>query len=180
MSTPREHKPVKLVASLFSADVDLLSTTIRELIKLYGITDFISEIIQFDFTDYYQQEFGSPLFRRFIAFKELIPPESLVAVKLKTNEIEALPTQVHSRRVNIDPGFVSAHNFILATCKGFAHRSYLGNGVYAELTFIFREGHYHPLEWTYPDYSANKTISMFERIREAYLSSIETREAQDA
>jgi hypothetical protein len=43
--------------------------------------------------------------------------------------------------------------FVLATGKNFSHRIYLGQGIYADLTLIYRHGEFQALPWTYPDYA---------------------------
>ena len=72
------------------------------------------------------------------------------------------------RRVNLDPGYLLLSRLVLSTFKDFAHRIYLGRGVFAEVTLIFREGSFRPLPWTYPDYAAPETIALFNKAREDY------------
>ena len=56
-----------------------------------------------------------------------------------------------------------------ATGKPAAHRVYLGRGVWADLTLIFRFGRFETLAWTYPDYAdADARETIFE-IRRRYL-----------
>jgi hypothetical protein len=76
------------------------------------------------------------------------------------------------RVVNIDPGYVSGEHMILATTKAYGHRPYLSNGIYADLTLIYRKGSYEALEWTYPDYRQPKLVEMFNGIRKTYLSQL--------
>jgi hypothetical protein len=71
--------------------------------------------------------------------------------------------------MNIDPGYLSQAHLILATGKGYAHRPYLRDGIYADLTLIFRQGSFEALPWTYPDYAAPETICLFNGIRRKYL-----------
>jgi len=54
--------------------------------------------------------------------------------------------------VNLDIGFLSLENFILATTKNFSHRVYLGQGIFADLTYQFSKGELRAFDWTYPDY----------------------------
>jgi hypothetical protein len=61
---------------------------------------------------------------------------------------------------------------ILATGKQYSHRPYLRDGVYADVTLIFRDGSYNPLEWTYPDYAGRLITGMLNRVREKYLLQI--------
>ena len=82
-------------------------------------------------------------------------------IKSKTNDIEASLAKNGMRTVNIDPGYISLENTILATTKGYAHRIYIGKGIYGDLTLIYNAGTYRSLEWTYPDYGEDDIISLF-------------------
>ncbi|MBE9545993.1 MAG: DUF4416 family protein [Proteobacteria bacterium] len=169
MSKPKRPEPVKLISSIFSPDKDLLAEILKELSKKYGRADFISEFIPFDYTDYYAKEMGQSLVRRFVSFEELMRPESLPEIKAFTNGIEERFLNGGKRKANIDPGYISKYHLILATGKSYAHRPYLRDGIYADLTLIYRDKTFQPLEWSYPDYAGKNIIGMFNRIREKYL-----------
>jgi hypothetical protein len=168
MSHPREPEPVKLVSSLFSSEKELLETTIGQLSALLGPADLRSPGCFFDRTRYYAREMGWPLHRLFVSFSRLLPPEQLVAVKLKTNELERQSMHQGNRGVNIDPGYVALERLILATGKNYVHRVYLSKGIYGDLTLVFRKGTFTPLPWTYPDYANPEAIVFFNRVREKY------------
>jgi hypothetical protein len=169
MSSPVLTEPVKLVFSIF-ADAEIqLRDTINGLCALYGQADFISEQMPFDFTDYYGPEMGSTLVRRFLSMEQLIRPEALPDIKLATNEIEKKSTVDKRRRVNIDPGYLAKAHLILATGKGYAHRPYLRDGIYADLTLIYQGKKFCALPWTYPDYADEKQLLMLTKIRARYL-----------
>ena len=168
MSQPSEPTPVKLFASLFSPDPELLPRIIQELTGEFGTTDWVSPEIPFDQTCYYEREMGAPLFRRFIAFRELIGAEGLPEIKWRTNAVEREHLRGGARPVNIDPGYLTAERVILATGKNYIHRVYLARGIYADLTLIFIKDSFRPLDWTYPDYAAPATIEMFNRVRSHY------------
>ena len=57
---------------------------------------------------------------------------------------------------------------VLATTKGYAHRIYLGKGIFADLTLLYENGSYRALRWTYPDYGSDELIGLFNRWREHY------------
>jgi len=174
MSQPRPADPVNLVMSLLAADVNLIREALVILAENCGEPDFISAYLNFDYTDYYGEEMGSNLIRRFVSFAALIPPETLPDVKGMTNGVEGLFVHGGKRRLNIDPGYLSSAHLILATGKGFAHRPYLREGVYADLTLIFRQGTFRSLPWTYPDYGSPEVMGILERIRNRYLEKIRT------
>ena len=54
--------------------------------------------------------------------------------------------------MNLDPGYITPAKLVLASTKDHAHRLYLADGIYAEVTLAFRGKQWQPLEWTYPDY----------------------------
>jgi hypothetical protein len=120
---------------------------------------------------------GEGLFRRFITFRPLIPREQLVRIKHETNEIEEQFAIDGKRRVNIDPGYICAEHLILATTKGYTHRPYLGEGIHADLTLIYREGQFRPLEWTYPDYASSQVREILQGVRKRYVQELQRGEA---
>jgi len=172
MSTPSEPEKVKLITSLFSPQKDLIDQVIQEMESILGPVDWKSRDLFFDRTKYYAREMGWPLYRRFISFENLIRPEDLVEVKLKTNRIEKQYIEDDKRRINIDPGYIALERLILATSKNYTHRIYLGQGIYADLTLIYQRGTFQPLEWTYRDYSDSEMIDCFNRLRESYKNQI--------
>ena len=178
MSKPREPEPVKLFVSVIAADPGRIAEVIGELARHFGAPDYVSEVLSFDYTNYYSAEMGQSLVRRFVAFDGLIRSEELPAIKLETNALEERFSEGGARRVNIDPGYMAKQHFILATGKGFAHRPYIGRGIYADLTLVYRKETYRPLEWTYPDYRAERTIGMLNGLRKRYMIQLQQAKAE--
>ena len=172
MSHPKEPDHVKLISSLFSPEKDLTDRVIGDLEKSLGLVDSISPECFFDRTKYYAREMGWPLHRRFISFEKLVPPDNLPEIKLKTIGVEGQYLRDGKRLINIDPGYISPERLILATGKNYVHRVYLSEGIYADLTLIFHRGSFRPLEWTYPDYAEDETISLFNEIRKKYMEQL--------
>jgi hypothetical protein len=179
MSDPQPAEAVKLIASLFSGDGCLIGDALKAMSERYGRADFISAPVSFDYTDYYSKEFGGSLVRRFVAFERLIRPESLPDVKLWTNALEQRLSMEGQRRVNIDPGYLASAHLILATGKGYTHRPYLRDGIYADVTLMYRDKKFHSLPWTYPDYAGEEMIWMLARIREKYILQLRGKAAGD-
>jgi hypothetical protein len=169
MSKPTPAQPVKLVFSIFSAAVAQIDEAITMLSALYGRPDFVSALVPFDYTDYYRAEMGGALVRRFLSVEKLVRPESLPAIKLAANEIELKFSEGKRRSVNIDPGYLSQAHLILATGKGYSHRPYLREGIYADLTLIYQNKQFCSLPWTYPDYADEKQLEIFRKIRAKYI-----------
>jgi hypothetical protein len=55
---------------------------------------------------------------------------------------------------------------VLASTKDHAHRIYLADGIYAEVTLAFRGGAWQPLDWTYPDYRRADFQAFFTKCRD--------------
>ncbi|HOW56868.1 MAG TPA: DUF4416 family protein [Smithellaceae bacterium] len=172
MSKPTPAEPVKLIFSVFSDDSAKIDETISALAFYYGLPDFISAVMPFDYTDYYCPEMGAGLVRRFISMEKLIRPESLPDIKEVTNGIEDKSAHAGKRSVNIDPGYLSKAHLILATGKGYSHRPYLRDGIYADLTLIYQNKKFCVLPWTYPDYASTAVQGMLEKIRTGYLQQL--------
>jgi hypothetical protein len=172
MSVPQEPGKAKLIIGLFMKEKDLLKPFAVELQNTFGPVDMVSPWIPFDFTDYYTSEMGAPLFRRLLAFENLIGQDQLVYVKSCTNNLEARYAMHQKRRINADPGILSHERFVLATGKNFTHRIYLKNGIFADLTLIFTGGRFQVLPWTYPDYRDPKMLNFLEKTRKKYMTAL--------
>jgi hypothetical protein len=172
MSRPSSPEDVKLIMSLFSKDRALINEALEALSATYGEADFISPFLDFAYTDYYAKEMGPGLVRRFVSFAPLMPPEALPDVKRETNALEERFSEDGKRRLNIDPGYLAQSHLILATGKGYSHRPYLRDGIYADLTLIYQHGSFQALPWTYPDYGSPEVMSMLIKIRNTYLEQL--------
>jgi len=172
MSAPEPADDVKLMMSLFSPEEKVLEKVMGELEVMCGAVEWVSPPLFFDRTRYYEKEMGWPLHRRFLSFEKLIPPESLVEIKLETNELEKRYLQEGKRRVNIDPGYIALERLVLATGKNYTHRVYLSKGVYADLTLLFHQGSFQTLAWTYRDYGDPLIIGYFNEVRERYKNQL--------
>jgi hypothetical protein len=172
MSLPRPPKPAKLVIGVFLRDRHLISPVASDLKEEMGPIDLISAWFPFDLTEYYRQELGAPLFRRMLAFKTLIDQSEIKKIKLITNRIEQKHSENGKRRVNIDPGYLVHERFVLATGKNFTHRIYIGGGIYADLTLVYRNGGFQTLPWTYPDYARTDMLGFLGRVRDKYSADV--------
>ncbi len=144
--------PAKLFVAAMFREERALERAIGELEAAFGTIDLKSETFEFNFTRYYEAEFGSHLKKLFLGFEELVERDKLVEMKLKCLEIERALSVEQKRRVNLDPGYVTLGSVVLSTTKERAHRIYLGSGVFAEITLIYVKGRYQPLPWSYADY----------------------------
>ena len=175
MGQIKEPKPVKLISSLFTTDLELLEVARNKLSEIFGSPDYESDLLPFDHTSYYAAEFGKGLMRKIVAFAELVDPGRLAQIKRLTNDMEMGWAKEGQRRINLDPGYVSLAKVVLATTKNHGHRVYLGQGIYGEVTLRYRSKTFRPWEWTYPDYASPPYIAIFNHIRELYLAQLRQR-----
>jgi hypothetical protein len=176
MGTVKEPTPVKLFVALLSGNEDLLSTVEKELVGLFGAVDSSTRGIPWELTDYYKEEMGSGLMRRFVSFEALVSPEKLPEIKLQTQSLEEkyrwLRGEEKGRRVNVDPGYLDAGKVVLASTKDASHRIYLRSGIYGEVTLLFHKGSFEPFIYTYKDYLWRDTHSFFSAVRSLYLRQL--------
>lgn len=182
MGRPSEFQPHKLfVAALFAPDPGY--TAVRDLVaSRFGPIDDELEPHPFTFSDYYHAEMGPSLERALFSIGPLVDPSRLAELKEQANQIEsetaARPQGVaalgtgegvgDARSVNLDPGLLSLSRIVLATTKASAHRVPLRDGLYAEVTLLYRRRRYRPLEWTYPDYQSEPFVEWLARVRSRY------------
>ena len=128
--------------------------------------------ISFPFTetDYYAAEMGVDLMKQFWAFAAPMDPGRLAAIKRTTNtweaEYTALNLHAEPRPLNLDPGYDTLAKLVLASTKDHAHRIYLADGVYGEVTLSYRKNRWQPFEWTYPDYRRADFHEFIDRCRQ--------------
>lgn len=176
MGIPTAPKPAKIFVGLLANDEKLFAPAEARLAELLGSMDSASPILPWSVTDYYEQEMGAGLRRRFVSFAPLSAPERLPEFKLRAHEIEEEYAGTQSgkkrRRVNIDPGYLDAGKVVLASTKYAPHRLYLGSGIYGEITLLFQSGSFQSFAHTYRDYLWPETVSFFAALRSLYLSQL--------
>ncbi|UCG31292.1 MAG: DUF4416 family protein [candidate division WOR-3 bacterium] len=167
------QKVLPVVGLLFTPAFDI--EVCAKLESILGKVVLESETMPFNHTEYYGQEMGDRLVRQWRAFDRLIIPDTLADLKRRTIEIEKKHlNQNGGRTVNIDPGSVSLSNLILASTKNYSHRIYLGKGIYAEVTLIYKQKNFVPLDWTYPDYREENALDFFTKAREILKNKLTT------
>ena len=165
MAREKSPLPAKLVCGILYIDEKILQECLEEVQKKFGEIDYLSDAIIFDHTDYYIEEMGKNILRRFASFRNLIDPGLLSYIKIFTNRLEEKFLRNNNRMINLDPGYLTEAKFILASAKNFQHRIYLGDGIFAEQELRWQRGEWNPFEWTYPDYRTNEYKKIFKDIR---------------
>ncbi|MBL7156800.1 MAG: DUF4416 family protein [Candidatus Omnitrophica bacterium] len=172
MGEPLKHTPVKLIIGLISNQTFQFNLARRFLEKKFGKIDKETDFLDFSCTNYYQQELGENLKRKFFSFKKLLTLKRDYNIKLYTNALEKKFSKGNRRTINIDPGYISLAKLVLFTTKNRSHRIYIDCGIYADLELWFVNKTFEPLEWTYPDYKTKEYIDFFNSVRDIYKTHI--------
>jgi hypothetical protein len=156
---------------MLSPDPGLFSECADIFAREHGLVDLESEVMPWSTSDYYREEMGSTIFRKFIFFQKPIDPVLLPSVKKFSNTVEqrlSSSSSPGSRRINIDPGYVTEAKVVLASTKDFAHRIYIGQGIYAEVTLRYgnRERSFETLDHTYFDFREKRYRDLFNKARD--------------
>ena len=174
MSTRSGFQAVKFFIGLIYREEPQAEAACAGMSALLGAIGLRSPAVPFTATDYYRGEMGAPLQRRFAAFCRWQPPERLPEVKIAAMELEERLAVGTRRTVNIDPGYLSAANVVIATAKNHYHRVPLRDGVYAHLEYVLKDGRLQFLPWTYPDFKSEPYREFFNRLREQFKHELRT------
>jgi hypothetical protein len=172
MAEPRSPVPALLVVAVFSRHEDAFTWAQTRLETLLGPVGLASEPFVFNQTTYYEASMGRELRKRFLAFEDLVLPDRLPDIKLQTNALEhelaATGNYPEERPLNLDPGLLVLGKFLLATTKDQAHRIYLRDGIFAEVTLRYHAGAFEPWPWTYADYRLPCVHAFLQQARDYY------------
>ena len=168
MGAIREATPAKLFVAVMHRPEFDPAPLLERLAGRYGKPDLRCAPYRFE-SDYYEAEMGPGLLKFFVSFGQFLAQERLAGVKRETNGLEEEGIDARGRVCNLDPGIVTHYSVILATTKGYAHRVYLGEGIYAEPALLFRRGSIDALPWTYPDYQTPEASHFFKEARRRLL-----------
>ncbi len=165
-----EPKPVLLLIAISSRYDQALAWSEQAAMDRYGPIRRKSEAFDFNETDYYAGTMGTELKKQFLVFENPIDPGELPQIKRATNRLEVEYAQMsehpESRPLNLDPGYLTLAKLVLASTKDHAHRIYLSDGIYAEITLNYRKRGWQACDWTYPDYRRADFQAFFTQCRE--------------
>jgi hypothetical protein len=147
-----------------------LEWSIERAVGQWGPVALQSEPFAFTETDYYQPTMGAGLTKTFLAFEQPADPGDVGRWKHETGgwerEYAQLARYAEPRPLNLDPGYITLAKLVLASTKDHAHRIYLGDGMFAEVTLYFKGGQWLPREWTFPDYRRDDYHRFFLQVRQ--------------
>lgn len=175
MGEIRKPTPVLLLTAAFSRHDAAFDWGRAKCEAAWGPVALASERFDFVETDYYKPTMGAELKKQFWAFERLVDPAALPAIKRATNvwedELAADGGYDEERPLNLDPGYLSLAKLVLASTKDHAHRIYLADGIYAEITLAYRGGRWRSHELTFADYQRADYQAFFDECR-SYLRSV--------
>ncbi len=120
-----------------------------------------------DFTHYYDDEMGGDITKYFYYIQALREVEGAEQWKIWSNSRENAFSE-HSdspRPVNIDPGYLTLSKLVLFSAKGYSHRIYIRDRIYAEVTLQYMHKEFRSLPWTYKDYRTPAALQFWSRAR---------------
>ena len=182
MGEIRFPEPVQLIIAAFAAEEEALAWGRERATEAFGPIWRESPTFRFnEFTDYYADEMGPVLLKRFWAFEQLVGMDRLAEIKVMTNSWEddlarggadgtspvlsGGPARAVRRPLNLDPGYIDLGKLILASTKDHLHRIYLRDGIFAETTLYYSQKAWQKLPWTYPDYQSAGYQAFFTECR---------------
>ncbi len=165
--TPQPVMPVGAIMRVPGIPLDTITGKLKNALN--------SEIIHSkgfsvqEFTNYYNREMGSEIIKHFYYADCLHPLEGSAEWKHRSNAIEnSFREEASSARpVNIDPGYLTEAKLVLFSMKGYAHRIYIRDGVYGEVTLQYVNGAFRSLPWTYGDYQSEFALNFWREARES-------------
>ena len=150
-----------LFFGLLYQDSDICQKISHRIYQEFGDAVFTSQEFSYDHTDYYCEEMGSNLKKRFIFVNQSIPADQIYIAKTWSVQQEAAYSIENQRQINIDPGGINAHQLILLSTKNYCHRIPLRDNIYAEITMIYQQSRYQEVPWTYPDFRGDRYQPFF-------------------
>jgi len=162
------------MAGLLAGTAELLQAARASLENEWGPVALATRARPWTESRYYEAEMGPALLRQFLGFANPVTVDRLASLKRRAIDIENTfrPGAARPRTVNIDPGLVNIGNLTLASTKQAGHRVWIGDGIWAEITLVLREGAFQPLPWTYPDFRLPETLEFLSALRRLSLPKI--------
>jgi hypothetical protein len=160
---------VKYFIGIISGNVDAIQDFVLQIPFPFNQIQKQSNTLDFNFTNYYKDELGSPLYKKFFLIADIYPEYELSNLKSICCQIEKKTSLGNKRIVNIDPGYINDGSVVLASTKYAPHRIYIGLSIYAEITLYWYKKGYESLPWTYPDFRTDCYKQFFLDSRKIFL-----------
>jgi hypothetical protein len=173
MGSRKNPPKAKLIIALLLREPSQFEVLKARLELHFGPCDVVGVPKLFTSTSFYAQELGETHYRAFMAFRDLVPRESLGPIKVLTNSIEGQERSAEGlRSFNLDPGLVTLGQLFLASTKDQRQRVYVGEGIYIEPTLFYQDKGWKTFPWTYPSYASGDYFDFLSEARKALATVI--------
>lgn len=166
---PATTSTAKLLIGIMFSDKKRYSNAVNDLKSKFG--DIEAESREYEFskiTDYYADEMGKSIFKKFIVFENKIDKNDLAGIKLFTTAIEDKYRKYKKRKINIDPGYLSNDALVLASFKkGTNYKEQISEKVYAHKVLEFKENKAIAFWHTFPDYRRENVRGFFIKLKKS-------------
>tara|TARA_Y100000310_G_scaffold196876_1_gene196967 strand:- start:6769 stop:7251 length:483 start_codon:yes stop_codon:yes gene_type:complete len=154
-----------LFFALMYKDKEMLTNVVNELKDNFGNVVSESPEYDFNFTEDYEEEFGSGLKKTIIVFDNKIDRDDLANLKIICSQIEdEFCSDDNKRAVNIDPGYVNNKEVVLASFKGKRFKESLSNDVFAHKVLEFENRTVKDFFHTFADFKSNVVKEFFIKV----------------
>ena len=122
----------------------------------------------------WKNEFNAPSGKqsRIISFKRKINREELPLIKNKCHKLQEKFNKAEPL-LRIIPGYLSAHNVIIASSNDDYQRIYLFHGVYAEIVYKYEKQRMLPMETAPEFFKSADPVYFFTNLREAHVQTLQ-------
>lgn len=150
--------PPKLFLAIMFSTRDIYEKALNDLIEKFG--EIKKQSFEYDFTkftSYYEKEMGKNIIKKIIIFKKHINKEELADIKLFTTEIEEKYSENNKRKINLDPGYLTNKEVVLASFKkGTGYKEQISDKVWVHKVLEFKENKAIEFWHTFPDYKGEE------------------------
>ena len=151
--------------AVMNSNEEQFTEVVSILTNEFGKLILKSKPYDFNFTDYYEREFGKNLRKVILIFEKTVEKHDLILIRIKTGEIENQLVEKNKRTVNIDPGYISETELVLATKKAKPWKEFLGNEVYVHKILEFKQDQLITFNHTFKDYKQDKNQAFLKEAR---------------
>ena len=164
---PSKVLPIGAIMAIPEIPIDEVTASLENLFG--GKLVLSSEFSVQNFTNYYDEEMGPDIRKWFYYVPALHKVEGSEQWKIRTIDLEKKFAEQYemNRPVNLDPGYLTLSKLILFSTKGFAHRIYIRDNIFAEVTLQYRHKAFHPVPWTFQDYQTEFAFEFWKEARRA-------------
>jgi hypothetical protein len=147
----------KLIIAVMYPSQEMLVKVKEDLINEYGAIVKESESYDFtSFTSYYEPEMGAKINKKFLIFDKKISKRDLIEIKNHITLLEEKYSKKKNRTINLDPGYISSKELVLATVKGKGFKEQISDKIWLHKVLEFKDDFVITFYHTFDDYKKYK------------------------